>query len=40
MRANKVMGYFNDLVLSSEKISGIELDWYLMDWTQTTKTID
>jgi hypothetical protein len=24
----------------AEKVSGQELDWYLMDWTQTTKTID
>jgi len=24
----------------AEKVSGQELDWYLMDWSQTTKTID
>ena len=30
----------NDFIRVAEKISGIELDWYLMDWTQTTKTID
>ena len=24
----------------AEKVSGQELDWYLMDWGQTTKTID
>ncbi len=30
----------NDIKRSAEKISGIELDWYLTDWTQTTNTID
>ena len=30
----------NDFIRVAEKTSGIELDWYLMDWTQTTKTID
>ncbi|MCW5514700.1 M1 family metallopeptidase [Muriicola sp. Z0-33] len=30
----------NDLIRTAEKVSGIELDWYLMDWTQTTNTID
>lgn len=30
----------NDLIRTAEKISGLELDWYLMDWTQTTNTID
>lgn len=30
----------NDVIRSAEKISGLELDWYLMDWTQTTNTID
>ena len=30
----------NDIKRTAEKISGIELDWYLMDWTQTTNTID
>ena len=29
-----------DIIRSAEKISGLELDWYLMDWTQTTNTID
>ena len=30
----------NDMKRSAEKVSGIELDWYLIDWTQTTNTID
>lgn len=30
----------NDFIRIAEKVSGAELDWYLMDWTQTTKTID
>lgn len=30
----------NDIKRTAEKVSGIELDWYLMDWTQTTNTID
>ena len=30
----------NDFIRSAEKISGMELDWYLLDWTQTTNTID
>jgi hypothetical protein len=30
----------NDIKRSAEKVSGMELDWYLMDWTQTTNTID
>jgi hypothetical protein len=30
----------NDVKRSAEKVSGLELDWYLMDWTQTTNTID
>jgi hypothetical protein len=30
----------NDFIRVAEKVSGLELDWYLMDWTQTTKTID
>ena len=29
-----------DFIRSAEKVSGLELDWYLMDWTQTTNTID
>ena len=29
-----------DVIRSAEKVSGLELDWYLMDWTQTTNTID
>ena len=24
----------------AEKVSGIQLEWYLNDWTRTTKTID
>ena len=30
----------NDFIRCAEKVSGLELDWYLMDWTQTTNTID
>ncbi len=30
----------NDIKRVAEKVSGMELDWYLMDWTQTTNTID
>lgn len=30
----------NDIKRSAEKVSGIHLDWYLTDWTQTTNTID
>ncbi len=30
----------NDIKRTAEKISGIQLDWYLNDWTQTTNTID
>ncbi len=30
----------NDFIRTAEKVSGFELDWYLMDWTQTTNTID
>ena len=30
----------NDFKRIAEKISGIELDWYLTDWTQTTNFID
>ena len=30
----------NDMIRSVEKVSGMELDWYLTDWTQTTNTID
>jgi len=30
----------NDIKRSAEKVSGVELDWYLTDWTQTTNTID
>lgn len=29
-----------DIIRSAEKVSGLELDWYLIDWTQTTNTID
>ena len=30
----------NDFKRVAEKVSGFELDWYLTEWTQTTKTID
>jgi aminopeptidase N len=30
----------NDFIRVAERVSGLELDWYLMDWTQTTNTID
>ena len=30
----------NDFIRSAEKVSGLELDWYLLDWTQSTMTID
>jgi len=30
----------NDIKRTAEKVSGIELDWYLTDWTQTTNTVD
>ncbi|MGB6153322.1 MAG: M1 family metallopeptidase [Pricia sp.] len=30
----------NDIKRVAEKASGMELDWYLTDWTQTTNTID
>ncbi len=30
----------NDIKRIAEKISGIQLDWYLTDWTQTTNIID
>ncbi len=30
----------NDFIRIAEKVSGAELDWYLLDWTQTTNTID
>ena len=30
----------NDFIRCAEKISGLELDWYLTDWTRTTNTID
>lgn len=30
----------NDFIRAAERVSGMELDWYLMDWTQTTNTID
>uniref|UniRef100_UPI00351707B4 M1 family metallopeptidase n=1 Tax=Mesoflavibacter profundi TaxID=2708110 RepID=UPI00351707B4 len=29
-----------DIIRTAEKVSGLELDWYLIDWTQTTNTID
>ena len=30
----------NDIKREAEKVSGMQLDWYLVDWTQTTNTID
>lgn len=30
----------NDIKRTAEKISGIQLDWFLNEWTQTTHTID
>ncbi len=30
----------NDVKRTAEKVSGMQLDWYLTDWTQTTNTID
>lgn len=30
----------NDFKRTAEKVSGLELGWYLQDWTQTTNTID
>jgi hypothetical protein len=30
----------NDIKRSAERVSGAHLDWYLIDWTQTTNTID
>jgi aminopeptidase N len=30
----------NDIIRTAEKVSGMELGWYLTDWTQTTNTID
>ena len=30
----------NDIKRTAEKVSGMELGWYLTDWTQTTNTID
>ncbi len=29
-----------DIVRTAERVSGLELDWYLMDFVQTTNTID
>lgn len=30
----------NDIKRTAEKVTGAMLDWYLIDWTQTTNTID
>ena len=30
----------NDIKRTAEKVSGMELDWYLTDWSMTTNTID
>mgnify|MGYP001167932137 FL=1 len=47
---NTLKRYFNDwsfkhpkpidFIRSAEKVSGLELDWYLLDWAQSTMTID
>ncbi len=29
-----------DFIRVAEKVSGMELDWYLTEWTQTTNTVD
>lgn len=29
-----------DFIRCAERVSGLELDWYLMDWAQTTKQLD
>lgn len=30
----------NDFIRTAEKVSGMQLQWYLTDWTKTTNTID
>ncbi len=30
----------NDFIRTAEKVSGMQLGWYLTDWTKTTNTID
>ncbi|MFV5694260.1 M1 family metallopeptidase [Flavobacterium sp. LB3P122] len=30
----------NDIKRTAERVSGANLDWYLVDWTETTNTID
>ena len=30
----------NDIKRTAERVSGLQLDWYLNEWTQTTHTID
>ncbi len=30
----------NDFIRTAEKVSGFQLGWYLLDWSQTTNTID
>jgi hypothetical protein len=30
----------NDIKRTAERVTGAHLDWYLIDWTQTTNTID
>ncbi len=30
----------NDIMRTAEKVSGLQLDWYLNEWAQTTHTID
>ena len=29
-----------DIIRTAERVSGLELDWYLMDFGQTTNTVD
>ena len=37
-----LLNILNQMILlgSAEKVSGLELDWYLLDWAQSTMTID
>jgi aminopeptidase N len=30
----------NDFIRVAEKVSGAQLGWYLLDWTQTTHYVD
>jgi hypothetical protein len=46
--AETIKRYYHDLssstqhlmILRDQRVSGANLDWYLVDWTQTTNTID